>query len=478
MLKRVATNAAALAIGGAVAQLAFVSIEIVIARQFGRGDYGIFSTVQAIALANLIILDLGMHWWTIESGSRKPQTIAELLGTTVVLKLIGFAVLYPLAAWGLSALGYDKRTVVFFLVFFFYSLTMAMQDSLSAVYTARQRMVVNGVFQGGAPLLIAAFVAVSLALGGGLNAVGASYVAGGMLVTVIWGAMTWRAERPRVRMAASPQILRGSYLYGLTGLLVHVFRKGDILLLSALASMPQVGIYAAGSKLLDLAYKVPMVGALAVSPALFRQDQSDSDLYRRSADYFVRLNTAAGLLLAVTCYHSAEWLIQLLFGAGYNEAALVLRVLSASFALKFLSYALQTVLTTRGQHARRTGALAVSTAVATTGHCLLIPRLGALGAAISVVGAEALLSFLYLRAMKDALLRATFVRRVAAATVSLSIAVAVPAALGMKGPGASSLGLLLCVSTLIATGYIRASELTAIRQKIEARSAGPTEGAP
>jgi len=469
MLKRIASNAVALALGGLVARLVFVSIEVIMARHFGIETYGVFSTVYAIAVTMLVVLDLGMTWQLIEGGSRNPQSIGELLGTTVVLKLIGFAVLYPVATVGLSVLGYDSRTVAFFAVFFPYCLTLAVQDSLAASYTACQRMVVNGLFQGSVPVLIAIFVAAAFALGGGLNAVGTGYVAGGALVTVVWGAMAWRSEHPRVRMGMSGEIVRGSYLYGLTGVLTETFRRSDILMLSALATMPQVGIYAAGYKLLDLAYKVPMLGALVVSPTLFQQQQSDEVGYRRWADAFVRVSAVMGLVLAVVSYSGAPWLIRLIFGSGYDGAATVLRVLSGSFALKFLVASLQTVLTTSGQHRHRTGTLAVATSIALAGHLLLIPRLGAVGAAIAVVSAEALLCLMYLYSIKDTALRSVLIGHVARIGAAAAAAVAAPTLLGLGGPVVSLLSLLVGLAALIGTGYLRMGEIFAVWRWIELR---------
>lgn len=476
MLRRMATNAFALAVGGIVAQVVFVSIEVAIARHLGSTDYGLFSSVYAIALTSLFVIDMGTSWRLIESGSRNPASIAELLGTTVVLKFIGFLVLYPLVALGLSALGYDGRTVGFFVIFFGYTLTLALQDSLAAVHTARERMVTNALFQGGTPLAIAAFVALAFVLGGGINAVALGYVAGGLLITGFWAVLTWRAERPTVRMAATGGILRGSYLYGLTGLLSQIFYKGDILLLSALTSMSQVGVYAAAYKVLDLVYKMPILGARVVSPALFQQSHSDVPVYRSSADGYVRLNAAAGLVLAVACYPSADWLIGILFGDTYAGAGAVLRVLSASLALKFLVISLQTVLTTSDQHGLRTRALAIAAAAAAGGHLILIPRIGVMGAALSVVGGDVLLSMLYLGGIADRRLRAILSSRVATAGFAAAAGVAVPIVFSMSGPAASSLGVLACCAMLFATGYVRPAEVAQLWRRARAGRSRPANG--
>src|SRR5690606_14121390 len=117
-----------------------------------------------------------------------PRTIAEILGTTMALKVVVLLLIYPLIVGGLGFLGYDARTIGLLLIFFLYALAIAMQDSVAAAYTARQRMVVNAGFQAATPIAVACCVIVAMALGGGLNAVGFAYGIGGLAVTLIWVA--------------------------------------------------------------------------------------------------------------------------------------------------------------------------------------------------------------------------------------------------------------------------------------------------
>lgn len=457
-----ASNAAALVLGGAAAQLAFITIEIVIARHFLSGDYGIFSTVQALALTGLIVLDFGMHWWAIESGSSKPSSIPVLLGTTVVLKLLAFVALWPIATLGLWAVGYDERTVSFFALFFLFTLTMAVQDSLAAAHTAQQRMAINALFQGGVALVIAAFVAIAILSDKGLFGVGVSYVLGGLVVTCVWWWVTSRRTRPRVLLASSKEIIRNSYQYGLTGMLVHIFRKGDIILLSVFSTMPQVGIYAAAAKLLDLAYKIPMLGTLVVSPEMFKQNSLGGTAFRHSADLFLRFNVVLGLLIAVGCYHISEWLILTLFGPDYRDSILVLRILCASFALKFIHYSLQTILTTGRKHTVRTKALSLATGLAIVGYIVLIPLFGAKGAAATVVFSEIVLSVLYIIGVGDPELRGVILRRIAVAIVVAFLAIAIPGISSVAGLSASILSVAFCLFAFAAFGFITKSELQAL----------------
>lgn len=472
MLGRIATNAAALAIAGLVAQLIFVSIEVAIARQLGQEDYGAFATVYVFAVTIWVSIDLGTSWRLIESGSRDPSTIAELLGTTAALKVIGLLLLWPVVAGGLVLLEYDSRIIVLFLIFFVYAVAISLQDSIAAAYTARQRMVINAAFQAGTPIAIAILVAVALMIGGDLYSVGFMYGLAGLGATTLWLVLVFRAERPRVRFASSGEILRGSYLYGISGFLSQLFYKSDVMLLSALAPIQQVGIYAAGYKLLDLAYKAPIISAKVVSPALFVQHQADVEQYGRSVDAFVRISTVAGIIPAIVCYLNAPLIIGLLFGPGFEEAALVLQVLSVSFVLKFVGGALQTVLTTRGQHRLRTAGLACSVGAGMAGHVLLIPLYGAVGAAFAVVGAETLLVLIYLVGIADAALRRLLGRRLAVAVVAGAAALTLAAVVGLGRIGASAVGLAACVGVLLAFGYLTSADLMVLRASVTGRKAG------
>ena len=436
MLRRILGNAAALAVGGAVAQVAFFAIEILIARQLLRTDYGVFATVQTLGLTGLIVLDLGMHWYAIEAGSRRSTEIPSLLGTTIVLRVLIFCVLWPAAIAFLSLVGYESPIVEFFAIYFLFSLAMSVQDSLAAAHTAQQRMGINAAFQGSVAIVVALLVAIALYTWGSLESVGYAYVIGGTSVTFVWFVTACRRIRPEIRLNEARQIVSGSYLYALSGLLTQAFRKGDILLLSVFSTMPQVGVYAAASKLLDLAYKVPYLGSLVVSPAMFKSADDDSKFFL-AADLLARVNCALGCVVAAFFYHNATPVILLLFGDEFGSSATVLRILSASFALKFIHQALQTILTTRSMHTARTKALAWATGAAALFHAILIPQFGALGAASAVIGAEAILTILLVVALNRTGLARVVGSRVLSAVVILTIAIGLSEFSSLEGLGAT-----------------------------------------
>jgi O-antigen/teichoic acid export membrane protein len=183
-------------------------------------------------------------------------------------------------------------------------------------------------------------------------------------------------------------------------------------------------------------------------------------------DLFVRINLLLGILAMLACFHSAGWLVALLFGDAFAAAAIVLEILSASFALKFVLFALQTVLTTAGRHAARTRSLAIATTAAFIGHAILIPQQGAAGAAVAVVAAETLLLILYTTAISDAMLKTRLLRRLAVGIAAMAAGVFLPTALGLAGPAASLAGILAAIVVVIASGFVTIREIVAIKQQL------------
>ena len=378
---RFVLNASSMAIGGLAAQACMVVVEAIIARTLGQGDYGVFSTTYAIGIVGLFLIEMGMGWKLIQDGSRDDRSMPALLGTTLVLKILLALAVYPLMLFGLMAIGLESEAVGFFAVLFFYVLLMSLQNSLAAVYSARQHMHVNALFQGSTPFLI--LILVSLAATGSLTlrSVGVAFVAGSLIVTGIWAWRTFTIVRPVVQLGSTWQILRGSYLYGATGLLLHVSQRLELFLLSIMRPMAEVGLFAAADKLIDLGIKVAIMGNRVVAPVLFKESREQPDQFQRSCRRVVRSAAVLGVGGALALSLTATWVVPAIFGKAFGGAGAILSILALSLALRFMGLAAQLVVTVSDRHMRRTVAQASGVVVAGAANFVLIPGLGGFGAA-------------------------------------------------------------------------------------------------
>jgi hypothetical protein len=119
-------------------------------------------------------------------------------------------------------------------------------------------------------------------------------------------------------------------------------------------------------------------------------------LARRTALFLA----AAGLAAAICFWLLAPWLIPFLYGPGFAASVPVLRILGLSTMPAFVNYSFTHYLIARG----RQGVLGFFTGAMLLVHAVLswvlIPRLGAVGPALSVVLAECLLLICCLGALR------------------------------------------------------------------------------
>lgn len=475
LVRRLALNAVALAAGGVIAQLCFLAVEALVARRLGRADYGVISTVYAISFTALYFVEFGMGNKLLQDGARDPRSIAYLLGTTFVLKLILAAFVYAVLLVALPAIGYGSQIVDYFAVFFGYAVLFALQESLASVNSARLQMHINAAFQAATPLAVLAFVAIVMLGDVSLAGIAWSYVLACLLVTGVWTWKTFRAEHPRLDLARTREIVRGSWHYGLSGLLYQMSYRIEVIALSLFGSMVEAGLFAAADRLADIAMKVSVLGSRVVSPVLFRQSRHDRERYVRTCRMVVRgasiLGAAGGLVLASL----AGPLMIGLFGAAFAQSELALAILAPSIALRFATSGLRLVLTSSDLHTRRVGGLAGGVGAAAVLNLALIPRFGIAGAALARVAGDFVQIAVLIGTPHLPLPRRLLLAWMGA-PILLATAAHAGAALLTDAPRVHlAISLPLFAAALLVTRTVRASELRVLLQR---RSEGASDREP
>ena len=453
--KRVMTNAAALAVGGVVAQVAFVTLEAVIARQIGLSAYGVFSSVYAYVLIMVHLLDLGTNWQMLQDGSRDRSTLAGNLGTVLVIKLCAFLVAYPLMLAGLAVLGSDGDTVQLFAVFAFFGLAMMIQDALSTVFSSLQRMAVNAVFQAAVPIAMLLGILLIVLPSPSLARTGVACVAGTATVTLAWYLVTIRTVRPRFAVTGWLDILRRGYHYGVTMTLNAFYFRLGIVLLSVLRDHAEVGIFAAAYKLLELGFKIPTLAIRVVAPKLFADSKNDPRKFRWEVDMLLRVTIALSALMAAVLFTAGPPIVVLVFGPAFEASGRLVQVIGVALALKTVALIAQTVLSTADEHVYRARADVITTVAGVAIAVPLIMLGGAMGAAIAVACADLVWAGLMLARVHRHLPGTSMLALVVAPAVGVVLA-AGGAILMSAGVLVETIVAVVFLSAmLIVTGYLR-----------------------
>jgi O-antigen/teichoic acid export membrane protein len=199
----------------------------------------------------------------------------------------------------------------------------------------------------------------------------------------------WEFDFPFLRK----MIVELKYFAGTTGLNM-LFSQSEVIILSLISGETQVGFYSASLKLVTIWAMLPSSYATAVFPVMsstFQESREKSiDLQNKSLKYLLAL----AIPLTVGIFITADKVINIFYGPGFEESIKTLRILAWYLPLAFCNMVLYRVLYVRGEQHHVFRIQFVSEIFQVILAIALIPLLGSNGAAYALIGGNLLYSIL------------------------------------------------------------------------------------
>jgi len=247
---------------------------------------------------------------------------------------------------------------------------------------------------------------VATALGGGLALfagtgwAGLTLAYGGSAALTLIASYLWLQQQgpryfvPRLQFnrALQGRLLREALPLGGAIVVSIAYTRTAVFMLDALALPASVGAYGVAQKLTEPLALAPAAVLAAVFPVLARETAQNGYAATRS----LRVRTLAALGLAGGVLGGAgalggPWLIGLLYGAPYREAAPVLQALALALPLSFINYALTHFLIALNRQRLNLLFNVLVFGVNLAACAQWIPAHGATGAALATVLSEGVL---------------------------------------------------------------------------------------
>lgn len=219
------------------------------------------------------------------------------------------------------------------------------------------------------------------------------------LRALLRGDMDLKGYGPRVPPTGPPlvepslgKVWSEAWAYGLVALLYPIFFQISTVLLKYLGSDEEAGHYGIAMAIMTAVYLIPTtIYQKYLLAKLHRWAAHDRprffEVYRKAAWAMLGL----GLLIAAGLATVAPSGVPLVFGAPFRPVVPILMVLAFCVPIRFLSTAVASVLLTEHHMRYRVYTTALATVLVVMLNGLLIPRSGALGAAVATVVGEAVL---------------------------------------------------------------------------------------
>ncbi len=372
-------------------------------RYLGDEQFGVYSLAGVLMYFVFLFNDLGLNTYFTREVARDTVAAQRWFANALSLKLAMLlpALLFLPALWFVPSLNDDARWAI--VIFCGYGILSSFFQLSFAVFRAYERMGYETLILIIEKIITSALGIALLVQGYGLLWFCSVFLIGGV-VSLALSLLFIHEKFFPLKLSFEPQfgrtLLQRSLPFGLSMFLVNVYDRVDILMLTAMTSASEVGLYAAAYKLLSLTNLVPTILVTALFPALSREAVLGSEEAARIFTKGLKYLTFLALPLIAGAMVLADDLVVFMFGAEFQKAAPALQILSWVSGILFLNIFLATLLAAANHQKKlvyvQIGGLITNVSL----NLILIPKYSFVGAALATLATESLvLAFCLLFAM-------------------------------------------------------------------------------
>lgn len=411
LARRIAFNTIVQFVGRIAGAIIAIVLTRMVADALGVAGYGRYTTIFAYITFFGAIADFGFFWYLVREVAKDKENAEKITANVVTLRLI-FAVLVLVvgAIMAFSIPRYDETVRIGIVLLAASMLWVTLSNTLIGVFQANERMdypVINEVI-GRLTTLLLTWLAIRA--GYDLMAIVLAALAGGFVIFFLNFIIARRYMKLRLGFDIHlwGKIMRENTTLGINVLLGIIYFKIDAVILSALKSSVDVGIYGAPYKVLEILLAFPAMFMGAIFPGLAKvigTDPAKTRVILQKA--FDLLAIAAwGILvggfvlakgvIAFTTKGEGDFLTAatVTIGTMPITAPVVLQILSFAVALAFLGNFFVSVIIAQGSQKRLIISNVINATVNVALNFLLIPIFSYVAAAgVTIVSELIMLGF-------------------------------------------------------------------------------------
>jgi O-antigen/teichoic acid export membrane protein len=468
--RRVARNTAYLALADVAGKVMVFFFYVLAARHLGVEKYGVLSFALAFTTMLGVLTDLGLGTIATREIARNPGQAQSQFSSALTIRLVASALVAVIVVALVNLLGYPGTTVRVVYICSVCVVTNAVTSLFCAVFQGFERMgllALNRISQT-AVLVVGAFL---LLHGPAVTERYAVLYVVAAVVSVLLAGINAAPRLVRLKLSFDVghwwRLLRASTPIGLATVFTMFYYWVGTTMLSKMAGDAAVGSYSAAYRVANGLAFVGFAFSGAVYPLFSRLVASSSERLARALELSVKYMVMLALPVAAFGTVFATSVVLLLYGRVYYGAVPVLRLLVWWGAFASVNSLLSNYLISRGRSGVVTAQTGVSLAVNLGLNLVLIPVLGGLGAALSIVASETI-GLVYLAASHSRVPQHVQARSVFGGV--LRVLVALVAALPVAAVVARwnwvagfAAGLATYVVLLVATGALGRQDTKMLR---------------
>ena len=365
-----------------------------VARSLGPQEYGLFSYSLSFAGVFSLLAGLGVDGIISRDLVRTPERSRELLGSGLAIKIVGGLTAWIIAsgvAW-LYVPSSLSRLIISLIAFSyvigaFSIIDVFFRSKVQAKYSVRAQLTA---------LVFSAVLKIFFILSGAnLIWLAVIYVLESLVLAIAllksYRQPSFDVGRWSISWPVAKELLTKSWPLMLSGLSAFMLLKIDQVMLGSYLNEISVGLYAAAVKLSEAWYFIPGIICASLFPAIINARSTDIKLYRRRIKHLYGLLLLLAIAIALPLAYWSDFIVNLLFGPAFLEAAPVAAIYVWSTISWFLAAAFWYKLMAEDRLILLFWSNFIPLIVNILLNYILIPRAGIIGAAWATVISYAVL---------------------------------------------------------------------------------------
>ncbi|MBL8447869.1 MAG: flippase [Zoogloeaceae bacterium] len=357
------------------------------ARHLGPEYFGALSFALAFVGLFAIVATLGLDGLLLRDLVRRPEHRRVMVGTALAIRLAGAGVATGgalVAVYGLRQS--DSLAMVLVAILTVGQFASAL-DVFDILLQSQMRVRRIAVIRTCAFLAFAGLRLGLIALGMSVEYFAVALVAEQVTVAALlgWiarqegvggsiGAATWAEVRRQ---------LSQSWPLVLSGLAVACYTRLDRVLIGELLGDAEVGLFAAGMRIIESLFLIPAMIANAIYPALVSAHQAGPGVFGRKLEQLFLGMSAFGYLTALVMAFLGDNIVILLYGAKFAGGGEVLQTTAFAFVMIAISSIYSKWLMINDYQKYHLGFALLAAAFGVGSNVILIPTFGIAGASIA-----------------------------------------------------------------------------------------------
>lgn len=385
-----------LAFGELSSRLIKVFIIFYAIRVLGVRDWGVFSYAISLCALYMVFSDLGLTSILTRELSKDDQMKEKHISTSFLIKICINVFIFIIILLTGSLFSKDLITKD---ILIFVSLLMifeGMRDFIFAINRSMEKMEVEAIVKILTNLLLVIFTYIFLLNSTSVHSLALGYMLGslsGLILTLIIFRKHLRNPFRNFSMELVKPLITIAWPFALFAILGSIMSSTDVVMLGWMKDVDQVGYYSTSQRIVAFLYIIPGLVTSSLLPTLSKQIH-DKEKISSVVHSSIRLIYLFAIPVVLGSLIVGDQIIHTLFGLDYSQSVNIFRISILNIIFAFPALIFNSIIFIFNRHKSIVRISLIGTILNISINFILIPKFGALGAAITTLISQIVITIL------------------------------------------------------------------------------------